>query len=109
MLASYPTEFPTEALTMVLDCVRGHAVPIPELTNAAWNVIGYGLGQVMPGGPMVAGINPIPEATDEELLVYTIENGVPPPADNGIVQGIIPWSSIVMLAIKLILKLQANN
>lgn len=103
MLVAYPTQFPIEAFTLCLDRLRGIPVPTPELVQGAWNVMGYALSQALPvGNWVVAEEGEAVLQSDIELLEYAVNNGVTPPADNGLVQGVIPWVSIVLLAMRII-------
>ena len=54
-MVPYPSDFPTAALTMLLDKVRGKDIPLSDLAHGAWNVQGYAQKQLFPGGPTVYG------------------------------------------------------
>lgn len=101
-MVPYPTEFPTGALTLVLDKLKGQPVLIADLVHAAWNVAGYALAQTLPVENVIGDKT---FASDIELIEYAIAEGVPPSAEDGVVRGVIPW----VLILQLVLKLIANN
>lgn len=100
MLVPYPNDFPTAALSMVLDKLRGQPVPTADLVHGAWNVAGYALGQALPTEAVVGA----PFGSDIELLEYAIAEGAPTEGDNGITKGAIPWVLILRLVLNLILQ-----
>jgi len=97
MLTPYPTEFPKEALSMVLDAVRGRVPDAPELVHACWDVAGFALGKTLGGGPVVAGY---PALSDEEILLEALQHEAP----AGVSEGLFPWGLVLSIAIKLLLK-----
>ena len=101
----YPNEFPVSAITLMWDKVNGSPVPTGELVNACWNVLGFGLGKILPGGQMIAGepAGWTDDSNDAAVLEYAIKNGIEPIEENGVVQGVIPWILVIRIAIKLIL------
>lgn len=101
MLVPYPTDFPTGALTMILDKLRGQPVPVADLVHGAWNVAGYALNQALPSEGVVGA----PFASDIEMIEYAIAEGAPTEGENGIAKGVIPW----VLILKLVLKIIADN
>lgn len=107
-LLPYPSSFPQEALMMMLDKFRGNEVNTPDLINAAWNVVGYGLGQTMGGGKIVAGDVP-EDASDADIIASvlkqygSLDNG----PENTVTFTFIPWIVVAKVAIKLIVKLLA--
>lgn len=108
-LLPYPSSFPQEALMMMLDKFRGNEVNTPDLINAAWNVVGYGLGQSMGGGKIFAGSLPqydSGEVSDAEVIEMALKN-------NGVDVGesyqkssvtFVPWFLLAQIALKLIAK-----
>lgn len=101
-MVPYPTDFPTGALTMILDKLRGQPVLAADLVHGAWNVAGYALGQAL---PVQQPIGTREFKDDIELVEYALAEGVPPPAEDGVVRGVIPW----LLILKLVLKIIAEN
>lgn len=96
MLTPYPTEFPREALTMLLDAVRGNLPDTKATVHAAWDVAGFCLGKTLGGGPVVAGD---PEgASDEDILAMALAHDTPP----GVVEGLFPWGLVLMIALRLL-------
>jgi hypothetical protein len=96
MLVPYPTEFPNEALLILLDKVRGRDVPVADLLHAGWCVQGYGMAQFMGGGPVVS--DDPAGWTDEQVLQGAME------ANQGAKGfGLVPWILVVKIAIKLIM------
>lgn len=49
-LTPFPTEFAPEAVQVVWDAYRKRAVDPYQASLAGWNVLGYGLGQLVPQG-----------------------------------------------------------
>jgi hypothetical protein len=104
-MVPYPSDFPTSALTLMLDKARGRTVPVGDLVHACWIVVGYGLGQTLPGGQMIAGEIPAGwdgSENDEAVLEYAIKNGVLPEGDDGVVRGVIPWVLVAKIALRLL-------
>lgn len=101
-MVPYPSEFPTGALTMILDKLRGQPVLVADLVHGAWNVAGYALAQSL---PVQQPIGTQEFKDDIELIEYAIAEGVPPVAEDGVVRGVIPW----LLILKLVLKIIAEN
>jgi hypothetical protein len=96
MLTPYPTEFPRESLTMLLDAVRGKVPEMPELAHACWNVAGFALGKTLGGGPVIASST----ITDEEVLSEALKHDAP----AGVSEGLFPWGLVVSIALKLLSK-----
>jgi hypothetical protein len=71
-LLEYPKQVPQTAIYLFLDEVRGKHHPVPDLVNAGWNLVGYGLHlglpQVQPVGATAD------EMSDEDALVYMLDN-----------------------------------
>lgn len=103
-MVPYPADFPVGALTMLLDKVRGRDIPLADLAHGAWNVQGYAQKQIFPGGPMIAAVPAGWEdsSNDEAVLEYAIRNGVEPPAEDGVVRGVIPWILVAKVALKIL-------
>jgi hypothetical protein len=98
MLVPYPTEFPNEALLLLLDKIRGKAnISTADLLHAGWCVQGYAQAQLVGGGPVVSA-EPPAGWTDEEIIQGAIE------ANQGAKGfGLVPWFLVVKIAIKLIM------
>ena len=107
-LLPYPSTLPQEALMMMLDKFRGKEVNTPDLVNAAWNVVGYALGQSVGGGQMVAGDVP-EDASDADVIASVLKQYGS--LDNGpektVTFTFIPWIVVAKIAVKLIVKLLA--
>lgn len=97
MLTAYPTELPTEALTMMLDKVRGKAVETSELVRAAWCVVGYGLGKGMPA-PTIFGLSDETAITEEGAIMSLLAG------DDDAPQGILIGMAI-SIAIKIAMQI----
>ena len=101
-MVPYPSDFPTGALILILDKLKGQTVMTADLVHGAWNVAGYALSQALPVTQVVGEAKTF--SSDIELLEYVIAEGVPPPAEDGVVRGVIPWILVLKLALKLILE-----
>ena len=97
MILDYPTEFPGEAVTLVLDKVMGKEPPTAELVRAGWHVMGFALGKTLAGGPQPSW-GEDSNWTDQELLEAAQADSLADPE----AKGAIPWLLIVRLALKLI-------
>ena len=98
MLTPYPTEFPREGLTMLLDAVRGKVPEIPDIVHAAWDVAGFALGKTIGGGPVVAGESA--DASDDDILTMALAHDAPP----GVSEGLFPWALVLSIALRLLAK-----
>lgn len=103
-MTNYPSTFPQEALLVMLDKVRGREVETSKLVHAAWNVVGYGLGQTMGGEerPRVWGESP--ELSDEEAG-NAIEAALAANDEtNPEAKGAIGWVILAKIAANILLK-----
>jgi hypothetical protein len=91
-MLEFPTEFPADAVRLVIEGLRGRLPDYREGAKAAWNVAGFGLGQMLPGPAVFGGV----ELDDEQLEKGLVAEGDEDPA------GAIPWSIIIPLVIRLI-------
>ena len=109
MLLPYPNVFPQEALMMMLDKFRGKEVAVPDLVNAAWNVLGYGLSQSLGGGQIVAGeVEALSKMTDEEVIASVLQQHGADVSSPGVVGvGIVPMLLIAKIALKVLVNLLA--
>lgn len=74
-LVAYPESFPIEAFILLKDKVKGSNISAAALTNAAWNVVGYGLSLGLPIKDQVQpiGAGPDDPEEDEKVLTQLIE------------------------------------
>ena len=101
-LIPYPTEFPKEALTMVLDAIRG-TMPTPAAgAHACWVVAGYALSQTLGGGPIVAGNDS--SLTDEEVIRMALDHE----PQAGAVGGLFPWGVVLSIVLRLLIEKFGN-
>lgn len=97
-LVAYPESFPIEALVLLRDKVKGDDVPVSKLTNAAWNVVGYGLSL---GLGIKDQIQPVGAANDESLADLSDLNELITGHENG---GTSFPIALIALAVKIALK-----
>jgi hypothetical protein len=98
MLIPYPTEFPREALTIVLDLVRGQPLDVPASAHACWCVAGYALSQTLGGGPVISGTTSV--LNDESVIKMAIDSIEP----GQVSQGLFPWGLVLSIVLKLLVK-----
>lgn len=96
MLTPYPTEFPREALNLMLDAIRGQIPETQLIVHAAWDVAGFALGKTIGGGPIISGDNV--DASDEDILLMALAHDAP----AGVSESLFPWALVLAIAIKLI-------
>jgi len=69
-LLAYPDSFPLEAFGLLRDKLKGNDVTVSKLTNAAWNVVGYGLSL---GLPIKDQVQPIGASSDDSADIATLD------------------------------------
>ena len=99
-LIPYPASIPPESLGLIVDALRGKP-DVPRSVHAAWHVVGYGLGQLVPdpGVALAAGrVTPLTDAQAADYLagVAAPEGAFAAPA------AAIPWSLVVPVVLRLI-------
>lgn len=72
-MQEYPKSVPQDAIYLFLDEVRGKHHPVPDLVNAGWNLVGFGLHLGLPQ------VQPVGATADEQLseeaaLVYVLDH-----------------------------------
>lgn len=97
-LVAYPESFPIEALVLLRDKIKGEDVPVSKLSNAAWNVVGYGLSL---GLPVKDQMQPVGAAADESLADLSDLNELIEGHESGSTNFPI---ALVALALKIALK-----
>ena len=104
MLTPYPTDFPSYALGLLVDRVKGGDIPAPVLVHACWNVAGYALAQTLGGGPLITA-DPVADnlqtAGDLPVREAAIEQE---PSLAQAVQGLFPWSLVLSIALRILSK-----
>ena len=96
MLTPYPTEFPKESLSLLLDCVRGNLPATPTIAHHCWNVAGFALGKTLGAdGPVVVGGE---DAADADVLLSALEMEEIPNK----VTGLFPWGMVLKIALKIL-------
>ena len=95
-MLEFPTEFPADAVRMVVEGLRGRLPEKREGVKAAWNVAGFGLHLTFPGPQVFGGVE-----LDDEQLAQELEKGLVAQGDED-PAGAIPWSLIIPLIIRLI-------
>lgn len=92
----FPDEFPREEIAVVINKLRGQPVPIAEASEAAWWVVGYGLGLGMPHDHLVGAAQPMDDAAlAAKLEEASLSQGVAGAAA-------IPWTILLPLLMKLL-------
>lgn len=100
MLVPYPSEFPTYALSVVMDRLRGRPVELSTTIHAAWVVSGYALGNVVPDSPQIVGI-----VVGDEAEAQLIEDLLKDMQNQTAIRGFIPYALLAEIAARLLLKL----
>ena len=100
MLTPYPGEFPTFALSVIMDKLRGRPIDISTAVHAAWVVSGYALANIIPDGPQVVG-----NVNGEEAEAQLIEDLLKDRYNDAAIRGFIPYALLAEIASRLILKL----
>jgi hypothetical protein len=96
-MVNYPDEFPSKALGILLEKVRGKAVETPTLALAGWNVLGYALGKSLGGGPAPVGDQG--GLSDEEVLEAALNSQ----EEEGAKGGAIPWAIVAQVVLKILI------
>jgi hypothetical protein len=98
----YPTEFPTVALGVLADKLRGKEVPTGTAIHACWVVSGWALGNFVPtDSPQVVGAN----LESEEQQAVFVETMIQNKISGNPVGTFFPWNLLITIALNLILKL----
>ena len=81
---NYPRDLPVHACWTLFDRSQGETAAPRDLAWAAWQVLGYALGQ------------PDAEALEEpkNLFAYALANGILPPAGDATHLKPVPWRRI---------------
>lgn len=100
MLVPYPGEFPTYALSVVMDKLRGKPVNTSTAIHAAWVVSGYALGNIIPDSPQIVGI-----VAGDEAEAQLIEDLMKDSQNQTVIRGFIPYALLAEIVSRLLLKL----
>lgn len=99
---NYPSEFPTIALGVLADKLRGKEVPTGTAIHACWVVSGWALGNFLPSDqPQVVGAN---LESDEQQAVF-VETMIQNKISGMPVGTYFPWVLLVRIALNLLTKL----
>jgi hypothetical protein len=103
-MVAYPDSFPSDALLMVLDKLRGTGAPVTtaDLTLGAWNVAGYALSQALPVQTIVGTWSPTEETSDAEVIEYALKISTLTQEDALVCGGMIPWGLILTIVLRII-------
>lgn len=96
-MTPYPSEFPREALAMVLDLLRGKSPSAADAAHACWEVAGYSLGQTLGGGPLVANADTL--MTDDEVILLALEHAPQGDLKSAVV---FPWGAVLLIVLRLL-------
>lgn len=91
----YPTEFPTDALPLVIDALRGRAVDKKEVVHAVWHVAGYGLSKWDVHPPLIGAAVLSDEAAADALQAAVLVQG-------GEAQAALPWNLLIPVLVALL-------
>jgi hypothetical protein len=100
MLVPYPSDFPTYALSVIMDKLRGKPINTTTAIHAAWVVSGYALGNIIPDGPQVVGI-----VAGDEAEAQLVEDLLKDMQNQTAIRGFIPYVLLAEIASRLLLKL----
>lgn len=100
MLVPYPSEFPSYALSVVMDKLRGKPVDVSTAIHATWVVSGYALGNVLPDSPRIVGI-----VAGDESDAQLIDDLLKDMQNQNAIRGFIPYVLLAEIASRLLLKL----
>ena len=102
MLVPYPLDL-SDAVDVVLRKIRGEAVALPEAVHAAYHVVGFALGKVLPDGPSIKGevmeMTANVTLTPEQIADYLTSVEPEPGAVKGL---LIPWKAIAANLLRLL-------
>jgi len=96
-MTPYPAGFPTEAMSMVLERLRGEGVPWSDLAHAGWVVQGYAMGQLL-GGPVKGQILSADHLSDEDVIRKVLEAS----NNEGYGLSVMPWRRVIKIVLALI-------
>jgi|TARA_B110000503_G_C6751350_1_gene251697 hypothetical protein len=99
-MIDFPDSMPTDAIVTLIDKLRGKDVPIKLVYQAAWNVAGYGIEQVVQNQkPIVKNSEP---RTDEDDAL-TLESFLAMQGNNeeGL-KAFVPWWLIIAIAVRVL-------
>lgn len=100
MLVPYPSDFPTFALSLVMDKLRGRPVDLSTATHASWVVLGYALNNILPDSPAIVGI-----VAGDEQEAQLIEDLMKDSQNQTAIRGFIPYALLAEIVARLLMKL----
>lgn len=99
MLVPYPSDFPSVAIGILADTLRGKNSDKARAIHAAWIVAGWGLGNFVPDNqPQIVGANLENDESQAEFLESMIQDRL----DGKVVQGVFPWVVVIRIALRII-------
>lgn len=99
-MIDFPDSMPTDALVTLIDKLRGKDVPNKLVYQAAWNVAGYGIDQVVKNQKPI--VKSLETRTDEDDAL-TLESFLAMQGNNE--QGLkafVPWWLIISIAVRIL-------
>jgi len=106
MLMPFPQELPIEAIGLIVDRIRGKAIPLQTALNAAWNLAGYAATQIPLNNKdaMDLPVQDYPVTDDEIVTLLEMVSGEYTPAVEGepVKFRMIPWFIVLRIAMKLL-------
>jgi len=99
MFHEYPKQFPTAAIMYLAPLLRG-TIPDnrPLAINAAYTVVSFGLGQIVPvGGDVVMGSSVVSAAQCADMLEAASKHQE---GENFAAMAAVPWEVIVPVLVK---------
>lgn len=99
-MIDFPESMPTDAIVVLIDKLRGREVPNKTVYQAAWNVAGYGIDQVVKSQKPV--VKNLEQRTDEDDAL-TLESVLAMQGNNEqSLKGLIPWWLIIEIAVRIL-------
>lgn len=99
-MIDFPDSMPSDALLTLIDKLRGKSIPNKIVYQAAWNVAGYGIDQVIKNDkPIMKTSEP---RTDEDDAI-TLESFLAMQGNNEkSLKGLVPWWLIIEIAVRIL-------
>lgn len=101
MLYPFPEDLPFEAVSILIDKLRGKPIPIKTAVNAAWNLAGFAASQVTPDDMKIIGdLDYTDEEAVEMLENLMIKTTVHADGTVGFIP--IPWAIVFRIAMRIL-------
>lgn len=98
-MLAYPDVFPSDAIAIVVQQLRGVAVPLHMSIRAVWVVVGYGLGQFVPStDPLTLPVN---ETPSDEQVARSLEAYQAATTGAPAFTAALPWKVLLPVLVQL--------